>query len=104
MGAIVTRMGFRFRRSIKVLPGVHLNLSKTGITASIGSPGATINIGGKDGARATVGIPGSGLSYTEHLHHGLSPGQQPTGGIGFGTLLLLGLVALVGYMVIFGGR
>lgn len=50
MGAIVTRMGFRFRRSIKVLPGVHLNLSKTGITASIGSPGATINIGSKDGA------------------------------------------------------
>jgi hypothetical protein len=97
-------MAFRFRRSIKLLPGVRLNVSKSGITTSIGTKGATVKVGGKAGPKATVGLSGSGLSYTEHLHHGLFPGQQPTGGIGVGTLLLLGLVALIGYLVIFGGR
>jgi hypothetical protein len=59
-------MGFRFRRSVKVLPGLRLNLSKSGVSASIGRRGATINIGEK-GAKATVGIPGTGISYTENL-------------------------------------
>ena len=95
----VTDMCFRFRRSIKLLPSVRLNLSK-----SIGTKGATVNVGGKDGPRATVGIPGSGLSYTEHLHRELSPGQQPTGGIGFSTLLRIGLLALIVYVVIFSRR
>ncbi|MDR9777657.1 DUF4236 domain-containing protein, partial [Rhizobium hidalgonense] len=37
-------MGFRFRRSIKVLPGVRLNISKTGVTSvSIGGKGLTVN-------------------------------------------------------------
>lgn len=99
-------MGFRFRRSIKVLPGVRLNVGKSGITTSIGAPGATVNIGGKDGARATAGIPGSGLSYTEHLHREPSPGQQPgqTSGFGLGKLLLIGLAVLAVYLVLFGAR
>ena len=57
-------MGFRFRRSIKLFPGVRINLSKSGVSISVGVPGATVNISEK-GTRATVGIPGSGLSYSE---------------------------------------
>ena len=39
-------MGFRFRKSIKILPGLKLNLTHKGITsASIGKPGASLNIG-----------------------------------------------------------
>jgi len=59
-------MGFRFRRTIRILPGVRLNISKGGISTSIGRPGATINIG-RTGTRATVGLPGTGLSYSEKL-------------------------------------
>lgn len=59
-------MGFRFRKSITIVPGVRLNLSKTGISTSIGRSGATINIG-KRGVRGTVGLPGTGLSYSEML-------------------------------------
>jgi hypothetical protein len=59
-------MGFRFRKSIKLLPGVRLNLSKSGVSASLGRPGATVNIGNK-GTRGTVGIPGTGLSYSERI-------------------------------------
>ena len=53
---------FRFRRSIGVLPGVKVNLSKTGVSTSVGGKGATLNVGhGKK--MVTLGIPGTGLSY-----------------------------------------
>jgi Protein of unknown function (DUF4236) len=58
-------MGFRFRRSIKLLPGIRLNFGKRGISTSIGVRGAHVTFG-KTGTRTTVGLPGSGLSYT-HL-------------------------------------
>jgi hypothetical protein len=58
-------MGFRFRRSIKILPGIRLNFGKRGISTSIGVRGAHVTFG-KNGTRTTVGLPGSGLSYT-HL-------------------------------------
>lgn len=59
-------MGFRFRKSVKLLPGVRLNFSTRGVSTSLGGRGATVNIGRK-GARATVGLPGTGLSYTTGL-------------------------------------
>jgi hypothetical protein len=53
---------FRFRKSIGILPGVHVNLSKTGVSTSVGGHGATLNVG--HGKRTvTLGIPGTGLSY-----------------------------------------
>lgn len=56
-------MGFRFKKSIRIFPGVRLNISKSGISVSLGVPGATVNLG-KTGARTTVGLPGTGLSYS----------------------------------------
>lgn len=59
-------MGFKFRKSIKILPGVKVNITNKGInSASIGKQGASINIG-KKGVRTSLGIPGSGLSYSKH--------------------------------------
>ncbi len=55
-------MGFRFRKSVKIMSGVRLNLSKSGVSTSIGAKGATVNVS-KRGAKATVGLPGTGLSY-----------------------------------------
>src|ERR1700692_3396694 len=56
-------MGFRFRRSIKILPGIRLNVGKRGVATSIGVRGAHVTLGhGK--VRETVGLPGTGLSYT----------------------------------------
>lgn len=57
-------MGFRFRRSFKVAPGLRLNLSKSGVSTSVGRRGLWFTIGTR-GTRTTVGIPGTGLSYTE---------------------------------------
>ena len=54
-------MGFRFRKSFKIMPGVRLNLSKSGLSTSIGGKGVTLNLS-KRGVRSTAGIPGTGLS------------------------------------------
>jgi hypothetical protein len=57
-------MGFRFFRRVQVIPGVRLNLSKSGVSASIGGRGAWFTLGPK-GTRSTVGLPGTGLYYTQ---------------------------------------
>ena len=56
-------MGFRFNRRIKLFPGVRLNLGKRGVSTSIGGRGAHVTLGHGQ-VRETVGIPGTGLSYT----------------------------------------
>jgi L,D-peptidoglycan transpeptidase YkuD (ErfK/YbiS/YcfS/YnhG family) len=57
-------MAFLFRKRLKILPGIWLNLSKSGVSTSFGGKGLTVNI--KDGkTKTTVGIPGTGLSYRQ---------------------------------------
>jgi hypothetical protein len=60
-------MVLRFRRSVKIAPGVRLNMSKSGPSLSVGGRGATANFS-KRGTRTTIGIPGTGLSYTSSSH------------------------------------
>jgi hypothetical protein len=55
-------MTFRFRRSIRILPGIRLNLGKRGVSTSIGVRGAHVTLGHGQ-VRETVGIPGTGVSY-----------------------------------------
>lgn len=59
-------MGFRYRKSIRLAPGLRINLSKSGPSLSVGRRGATVNFGPK-GTKLTVGIPGTGLSYQTKL-------------------------------------
>jgi len=54
-------MALRIRKSIKIAPGVKINLSKSGISTSLGVKGATVNLS-KRGARVTTGLPGTGIS------------------------------------------
>lgn len=54
--------GVRFRKTITILPGVKINLSKTGVSTSVGGNGATVNVGTRS-RTVTLGIPGTGLSY-----------------------------------------
>ncbi|MBN8543547.1 MAG: DUF4236 domain-containing protein [Alphaproteobacteria bacterium] len=62
-------MGFRFRKGVRILPGLRLNITKHGISSlTIGGKGLTYNIG-KKGTRATGGLPGTGLSYSEYSAH-----------------------------------
>jgi hypothetical protein len=59
-------MGFRFHKSLRLLPFVRLNLSKSGISFSLGRPGVSFNLGPR-GTRGSLGLPGTGLSYRKTL-------------------------------------
>lgn len=58
-------MGLNFRKSISLLPGVKLNLNKKSAGLSFGVKGARYSINTNGQRRATVGIPGTGISYTK---------------------------------------
>lgn len=92
-------MGFNFRKSFKIAPGIRVNVSKKGISSvSIGGKGASVSLG-KKGARSTISAPGTGLSYsTQHKyssdqqqHSDHSPNVRATG---FGKLFLIGFVVV----------
>ncbi len=91
-------MGFKFRKRIKIAPGININLSKSGISTSIGKPGATINIG-KKGVKATVGVPGSGFSYSQNLSKSSSQEQvsspKNTGSLFTKILVGLGIIFML---------
>ncbi len=59
-------MGLIFRKRIKILPGVNINLSKSGISTTVGRKGASMNIG-KRGTYVNTGIPGSGIYLREKI-------------------------------------
>jgi len=72
-------MGFRFQKRISLLPGIRLNLSKSGASVTVGKSGLSVNLG-KDGATGNVGIPGTGLSYRQKITGDSTPvsEQDPT--------------------------
>jgi len=57
-------MGLRFRKSIKIAPGVKINLNKNSVSATVGTKGAHYTVNSKGKKTTTVGVPGTGISYT----------------------------------------
>ena len=51
---------FRFRRSIKIAPGIKINFNKKSTSLTLGRRGVHTTIN-KLGVRNTIGLPGSGL-------------------------------------------
>ena len=88
-------MGLRFRKRIKIFSGLWLNVSKSGISTSIGGKGLTVNL--KDGkSKTTAGIPGTGLSYSKTTAG--NPGEPLEGGrtpLAWLLIILIVIVALV---------
>jgi len=65
-------MGLRYRRKIKILPGLYLNVSKSGISFSAGVRGASVTFGGKGGTYLNAGIPGSGIYTRQKIGDGFN--------------------------------
>lgn len=59
-------MPIRFRRYIKLAPGLRLNVGKKGLSLSAGVRGASMTLGHR-GLHQNVGIPGTGLSYRRKI-------------------------------------
>ncbi len=90
-------MGFRLRKSAKLFPGIRLNITKRGINSiSIGKKGAAVNLG-KDGVRTTVGLPGSGASYSDyHSYEDVNSGKGNT------LRNLIIWIAIIGVLLVIG--
>lgn len=58
-------MGLRFRKSVTLCKGVKLNFGKTGMCVSVGGKGYHKTINTKGQVTTSVGIPGSGIYYTD---------------------------------------
>ena len=83
-------MGFRFQKRIKILPGITINLSKSGLSTSLGPRGAKVTLGhGK--TRTTIGIPGSGISQTSIV----SDDSEPKANNSIPAIVLLALAIIV---------
>ncbi len=100
-------MPLRFRKSIRLFPGIRLNIAKSGPSSiSVGGKGLTYNIG-KKGTRGTVGLPGSGLSYSSYDAHRKPESIDPeTGEItparsGPPWLLILAIAAIIAAIYIY---
>lgn len=66
-------MSWRFRKTFKVLPGVKLNLTRHGLSATLGTAPFSVNVGPR-GVYGNLSIPGTGLWSRERLD---TPSQQP---------------------------
>lgn len=60
-------MGLRFRKSMKIAPGVRVNFGKKSTSVSFGGKGARYTVSSSGRKTASVGIPGTGLSYVESV-------------------------------------
>lgn len=94
-------MAWSYRRRIKVAPGVHLNISKSGVSTSYGMKGMSITTGPR-GTYLNTSIPGTGLYNRQKIDSGTSSsmdanydtpdGERPKiindGGKGCGIMLL----------------
>ncbi len=99
-------MGWRFNRRVKLLPGVIANFSKSGVSWSFGPRGAKVTVGhGK--VRETIGLPGTGISYTKEFRqrdsaraHG---GHARRAGLGLlGRVILFPPLSLLGLLLAAG--
>ena len=68
-------MALRFRRSIKLAPGIRMNLSKSGMSWTLGPRGATVGIG-KRGARVNTSF--MGFSSSQNLYKPAPRQRQST--------------------------
>lgn len=84
-------MTLRFRRSIRIMPGVRVNLGLHGAGVSIGPRGLHVGMN-RQGMYTSAGIPGTGIYAVHHLKAGDSPavaGSAWPGIVAFGLVVLV---------------
>ena len=58
-------MGLRFRKTISLGKGLRLNLNKKSVGLSFGTKGARYSVNSDGRKTFSIGIPGTGLYWTE---------------------------------------
>ncbi len=74
-------VGFRFQRRIKILPGLAINISKSGVGFSAGGRGFHAGIDAKGRRYTSASLPGTGISWRQYQkakpHYALPPHVAP---------------------------
>jgi hypothetical protein len=86
-------MAFRFRKSIRIAPGVRINVSASGLSTTLGPRGLSVT-SGRRGTFLNAGIPGTGVSTRGRLgDEGKASGCGclGAGAAGFFLLVLAGM-------------
>lgn len=63
-------MGFRTRKSIKIMPGVRMTVTARGMSVSAGVKGARVSVNSRGQATRTLSIPGTGISHVKTVQTG----------------------------------
>lgn len=92
-------MGLRFRRSIRLAPGLRLNVGMKSISVSTGIRGLSYTAG-STGQLVTVSLPSTGLFWTKAWRSGTSPHARSRAYlVAMGFVVLFGL-ALVHFVLL----
>lgn len=67
----------RFRKRIRIVKGLSINLSGSGASLTVGARGASVNIG-KSGTYLNTGIPGTGIYNRQKLSGGKTQSHSST--------------------------
>ena len=92
-------MPFRFRRTIKIAPGIRLNLNKKSSSIRFGGRGAGVTVSSTGKTTRTVGIPGTGAYWTK-TEGGTSAKRSAVRPSGCGATALLALMSGALFVVI----
>ena len=85
-------MGWSFRKSVGLGP-FRVSVSKSGVGYSVGGRGFRVGTNAKGRRYSTFSIPGTGLSYRKTLPKS-----------GCATLLVAGVVVLLGTLIVKGAK
>lgn len=84
-------MSINYRKRISLGSGIKLNLSKKGVSTTIGVPGASVNVG-KNGVYLNSNIPGSGLYSRKRITTG---GEKTTSNITMGDKSIYEIIMMI---------
>lgn len=104
-------MGIRFRKSVKVAPGVRVNVGKKSASVSVGGKRGRYTVSSTGRTTSSASIPGTGLSYvsssgptkkkqTAAVGSGRSYPSRGAKIGGIAMLVLAGLAFLIGLVSI----
>ena len=88
-------MSLRFQKSVKIIPGLRVNLSKSGLGVSVGGRGLHAGVDAKGRNYTNIGLPGTGLSARQ-FHHNTNRSQS-----NLQRAVLIGGVAALVLLLIF---
>jgi hypothetical protein len=92
-------MGFRFQRRIKVLRGISVNVSKSGVGVSVGGRGFHTGIDSKGRRYTSASLPGTGLSWREYRKpSGGPPRSRLAIGIVVAFVIVVALIIMAGML------